>query len=51
LWQFTIFGGLQFGNENTAGASYTRISAVTRPDMSSAPFTDEEIGVLTGAVA
>jgi hypothetical protein len=51
LWQFAIFGGLQFGNASTPRASYTRISAVTRPDMSRVPFTVEEIGALTGAVA
>jgi hypothetical protein len=43
-WQFTLFGGLQFGNAALPGDSFTRLSAVTRPDMSQVPFTDEEAG-------
>jgi hypothetical protein len=42
LWQFTLFGGLQFGNPDAPNRSFTKLSAVTRPDMSLAPFTNEE---------
>ena len=50
LWQFTLFGGLQFANSDTPNRSFTKLSAVTRPDMSRAPFTSEETG-LSNAVA
>ena len=45
LWQFTVFGKLQFGNARRPDRAFTRLSVVTRPDMSKAPFTDEETGV------
>jgi hypothetical protein len=45
LWQFTLFGGLHFGNSDTPNRSFTKLSAVTRPNMSLAPFTSEEAGL------
>jgi hypothetical protein len=45
LWQFTLFGGLQFENSDAPNRSFTRLSAVTRPDMSLAPFSNEEVGL------
>lgn len=51
LWQFAVFGGMRFGNVHEPSAAFTRMSAVTRPDMSRAPFTAEEIGVRTAAAA
>lgn len=44
-WQFTLFGGLQFGNSDAPDQSFSKLSAVTRPDMSLAPFTSEEAGL------
>jgi hypothetical protein len=49
LWQFTVFGKLQFGNARIPDRAFTRLSVVTRPDMSKAPFTDEETGVSIAA--
>lgn len=44
LWQFTLFEGLRFGNSNLGSVNFTRLSAVTRPDMTLGPFTQEEAG-------
>jgi hypothetical protein len=51
LWQFTVFGGLQFGNADTPNQAFTKLSAVTRPDMSRGPFSDEEVGLSNPAAA
>jgi hypothetical protein len=47
LWQFTVFGELQFGNSDAPNRAFTKLSAATRPDMSRKPFTAEETGVTT----
>jgi hypothetical protein len=49
LWQFTVFGKLQFANGRIPNRAFTRLSVVTRPDMSKTPFTDEETGVSIAA--
>lgn len=46
LWQFTLFGGLRFGSSHLPGDSFTKLSAVTRPDISLGPFTREEAGLV-----
>jgi hypothetical protein len=46
LWQFTLFGGLQFANSESSNQGFTKLSAVTRPDMTRQPFTAEEAGAL-----
>jgi hypothetical protein len=51
LWQFTIFRELQFSNATVPNRAFTKLSVVTRPDMSRAPFTAEEAGVSTAAAA
>ena len=51
LWQFTVFGGLQFGSADTPDQASTKLSAVTRPDMSRGPFSDEEVGLSNAAAA
>ncbi len=51
LWQFTVFGGLQFGNPDMPNQAFTKLSAVTRPDMARAPFSNEEIGLSNAAAA
>ena len=51
LWQFTVFGGLRFANADTPNRAFTKLTAVTRPDMSQTPFSAEEIGAWTAATA
>jgi hypothetical protein len=51
LWQLTVFGGLQFGNAGAPNQGFTKLFAVTRPDISRAPFTSEQAGLPTGAAA
>lgn len=47
LWQLTVFGELRFGNADARNRAFTKLSVVTRPDMSRKPFTAEEMGVTT----
>ena len=51
LWQFTVFGGLQFGNAAAPNQAFTKLSAVTRPDMSRAPFSNDKVGLSNAAAA
>lgn len=49
--QFVVFGGLQFSNAHSPTRAFAKLSAVTRPDMSRVPFTDEEAGASVPAAA
>ena len=51
VWQFTLFGELRFSNANVPNRAFTKLSVVTRPDMSRVPFTADESGVSTPAAA